>query len=376
MIYLVYYEKEEVLLNRIGPEALRQYSDLKDFFPLLQKRGTVVEVENSEEQMDSVYQFVHYLKEEVIGLSFSSLEQDDSKLQCPQFQFPISIPPPVWNQYQHLTKLKSKAPFSSYSIATSGNIIDTNLAQFFPKSIIRKMPWKRSLEASWVALKKSKLRLALYYLLRRKSRHYFSHEIVLSGVVYTTIISPSSSVGFLENLVKDFCSVFKKQAEATLVLKIKVGMTGKVKKGMIQILKRTSFASRVVVINEHLSQVKYEKLIDATSYFINTARDKIMPKSVLEFMSAGKPAISLLDEKTKLLHRENAFIIPPAKGSLLSFKEQFRQSYQLLKDAPQSYQMMSAAASISMKKYCSMAVIEPKVMEWLNQIEAAIVNES
>ena len=49
MIYIVYHDKDETLLNRIGVNELGHYTNVQDFVPLLDKRGTVVEVEYSGE---------------------------------------------------------------------------------------------------------------------------------------------------------------------------------------------------------------------------------------------------------------------------------------------------------------------------------------
>ena len=85
MIYIVYFVEDETLLNRIGLSELQHYSNLKDFLPLLEKRGTVVQVEKPGEQVDGVYQFARYLGEPALCLSFSSPDQDAFDIVCPKY---------------------------------------------------------------------------------------------------------------------------------------------------------------------------------------------------------------------------------------------------------------------------------------------------
>lgn len=370
MIYIVYFVEDETLLNRIGVNELQHYSKLKYFLPLLEKRGTVVQVEKPGEQVDGVYQFAHYLGEPSVCLSFSFPDQDNFDIQCPKF-FPTAIfPPPVWDNYQKLATLDTLGHPHPKPISTHGAIIDSSLKSLCPKSVQHHMPLKISLQASWLAFKKSKYRLAMVYLLRRKSIRYFPTELILSGVVYTALIRPSQPFKNWKRLISEFCSVFKNNPDATLVLKMVGVVNESTKRAAVRFLKRKSIACRVIIINAHLLQEQYEHLVCATSYFINNSTSTEMGQPLLEFMSAGKPAISPKQEGLSPLNQENTFIVPTTKGSLFSIQKPLMESYSTLKNRPDRYRIMSTAATESMKKYCSYAVVEPKLSAWLDRIEA------
>ncbi|MEM9821052.1 MAG: glycosyltransferase [Bacteroidota bacterium] len=369
MIYIVYHHRDEALLNRIGVDELRHYAPVQDFIPLLKKRGTVVEVESSGALVESIFQIVNYLDQPVLYLSFSSPSPDYHDLQCPKSIFPNFIPPPLWDRYQGLAQIASSRNIPLPRIATNGNIIDAKLARFQPQSIVRRMPWGRTLAASYLALKKTKWRLALYYLLRRKSVHYCATAILFKGLVYTVLMRSSTKVELWKMLIKTFCKVFAGRSEVTLVIK----MVGPVKaadtRAMLRLFHQLSITCRVVIINEHLPQTQYENLIRATSFFINLDAATI-GKAVLEFMSAGKPVISPTIENGTLLDQDIAFIVPKLKDETLLLKEPLLQSQDCYNNHHSSYQRMSMGASQCMQQYCSLATVEPQFFQWLDQLEA------
>lgn len=370
MIYIIYFKEDETLLNRIGVDELQHYSNLKDFRPLLEKRGTVVQVEKPEDQVDGVYQFAHYLGEPALCLSFTSPDQDDFNILCPKF-FPSTIfPPPVWDNYDKLANLNTLGHPPCKPVSTNGDLIDSSLENLLPASVTHFMPLNRSLQACWLALKKSKYRLALVYLLRRKSIHYFPAELILTGVVYTAVIRRTQPFKNWKKLINEFCSVFRDKPDATLVLKMVGAVKASTKKAAVRQLKRKSIACRVVIINAHLPQEQYEHLVCATSFIINNSTGNEIGKSLLEFMSAGKPAISPKIMETGPLNKENSFIASATQGSLGSIREPLEESYFIKKDNPARYHSMSKDASERMKSYCSIPVVEPKLFAWLDGIEA------
>ncbi|MEO1261269.1 MAG: hypothetical protein AAFZ15_20870 [Bacteroidota bacterium] len=374
MIYIVYSNKNEILLNRIGIKEIQHYSDLKYFLPLLEQRGTVVQVEFLQDGVESVFQFAKSLGESAICIFFSEQDRDFDRLQCPKIIFPSFIPPPVWDHFHCLTSSTSKENTQNVSIITQGNIIDTNLPGFLPKYEVRLMPLERSLKASWYAIKQWKMRLGLYYLLRKKSSHFYPSELIMDGVVYTLHLRSADRPGKWKLIINDFCDTFKNTTGATLVIKAVGSLKESVKRAIFHQIKRKSISGRIILINEHLSQQQYEKLIDVTAFIINFSTDRKVGKSILEFISAGKPAISLVDNNN-LLNTENSFIPSVQNKKIQSIKNQLLQSFKLFKENPKVYQKMSIAASLSTKKYCSLEVVKPEFFRWLDEIETKFIND-
>lgn len=362
MIYIVGFNRDEVLLNRIGDQELQHYADLKDFLPLLEKRATVVQVERIDRQIDSVYQFARYVGEEAVFLSFSVPNLAYDQLQCSKHIFPDSIPPPVWNHYSQLAIEQTACV-----VKVSGAVVDSTFDGLLSKSEVRYMPWGRSISASWLALKVFDFRLALYYLVRRKSVHYYPRQLDLNGVVFTTLIAADRNFGRWRPLISTFSAAFSDKADATLVVKL----FGRVNEGTVQkvvrMIKRQAVQCRIILISEHLPQQEYEKLVKATSFYIQLEPKGKLGKPVLEFMSAGKPLIASANEIKLNADTDQDMFIDCSQGGL---RTALLESYTLYKEEPYRYRQMAMAASQNMRAYCSLAVVEPMVNKWLDALDA------
>ncbi len=363
MIYIVGFDRDEVLLNRIGDQELQYYTNLRHFLPLLEKRATVVQVDRVDRQIDSVYEFARYVGEEVVYLSFSVPSDAYDQLQCRKYVFPDSIPPPVWDQYSQLAIEQTTASV----VKTSGAVVDSTLDGLLPKSEVRYMPWGRSISASWLALKRLDFRLALYYLVRRKSVHYYPRQLLLDGVVYTTLIAAERDFDSWKQMIADFSTALSDKADATLVVKL----FGRVNKGVVKkavrMIKRQTVQCRIVLISEHLPQEEYEKLVQATSFYIPLEAQGKFGKPVLEFMSASKPLIASVNEIKRYADTDQKILIDCSKNGLGTA---FRESYTLYKEESDHYRQMAIAASQDMRAYCSLAVVEPMLNKWLDTLDA------
>lgn len=425
MIYIVYFKRDEILTDRIGRKEIRHYTPLKNFLPLLEKRGTVVQVENPREQVEGVYQFAVYMGQPCLHISFSPPDQDYCDISCPKLfissmvkhrntyyagqiqskseeilqegiqqslagishcsgamqaisnlvgdEFPLAcIPPPIWDTYQKLYNKDFPENAASCPIATNGDIIDSNLPGLRPGSISYQVPLKRRIQSIRAALQHSRRLLALEYLMQRKSTHYYPAVLDLTGIVYTAIIRPSNPFKDWKRLIDDFCRVFKNTEDVTLILKMAGRVKERKKRLTVQALRWKSVKCRIIIINEHLPQDQYENLVRSTAYIINSSTSKEVGNSLLEFMSAGKPAISLKYAEMHMLSSENTFIVPTGGRANFSIREQLGQSYATIKNDPGRYRAMAESATGSMKAYCSKAVIEPRLFAFLDRIEATL----
>ena len=120
------------------------------------------------------------------------------------------------------------------------------------------------------------------------------------------------------------------------------------------------------MINEHLPQQQYENLIRNTTFFVQAGTTEKLGKAVLEFMSAGKPVIASKGNNHLPLDQDNAFLITAEEDD---FKAALHQSYRLFQDEPLGYRAMADSASQRMSKYSSLAVVEPMLNAWLDQLE-------
>ncbi|MCB0596476.1 MAG: glycosyltransferase [Lewinellaceae bacterium] len=425
MIYIVYFKRDEILAERIGLKEIQHYAHLKNFLPLLEKRGTVVRVDNPVEQVNGVYQIADYMGQPCLYLSFSPPDQDYCEVFCPKIfvasiikhrntylsgqqqsapeevlragirqslagvshcaeamktisdmangEFMLAcIPPPLWNSYEKLYNKDFPEKAASYPISTFGDIIDSGLPGLRPKPVSYRVPLRRRIQSVLTALQHNRRLLALEYLVQRKSVHYYPAALDLTGIVYTAVIRPSNPFKDWKRLIKDFCRVFRDTEDATLAIKMAGRVKEVTKKAAVLLLKWKPASCRVIIINEHLPQEQYENLVRATDYIINISTSREVGNSLLEFMSAGKPAISPGYTGLPLLSSENAFIVPARDDAKFSVSEQLAQSYATIKNSPERYRAMAESATESMKTHCSEAVIEPRFFAFLDQVEALL----
>ncbi|MCP3933259.1 MAG: hypothetical protein GY705_29665, partial [Bacteroidetes bacterium] len=416
---------DEIFADRIGLKELAHYSHLKSFLPLLEKRGNVVLVEEPEKNVDGVFQFADYIGQSCLYIYFSPPDQKYVEIIAPKIfissvtkfrnDFPAryirsnadeyltigiqqslggithcteskkkiislvgdailleTIPPPIWDSYQKLFDKDFPEHTLSATIYTQGDILDTTIKGLRPKSISYRIPFKRRMESIQIALQQSRWLLALEYLVHRKSRHYYPTDLVLTGIVYTAIIRPSNPFKNWKNLINDFCTEFKNTGDAILVLKMAGRVKESTKSSEMRFLRWKSGECRIVIINEHLPQDEYENLVCATAFIINNSTSDELGNSLLEFMSAGKPAISSQYEGIHRLNYENTFIVPTGNGAKFSIRKQLRESYDTIKNDRGRYHSMAKSATELMKEYCSKAVIEPRFFAFLDAVEARL----
>lgn len=424
MIYIVYSKIDKILTDRIGLKEIQHYAPLKDFLPLLEKRGTVVQVEDLREQVDGVYQFADYMGQACLYISFSPPDQDYCEIFCPKMfvasvikygntylsgqlqaapeevlragirqslagvahsreamktvsnmadgELPLAcIPPPLWDTYEKLYDKDFPQNGPGAPISTHGDIIDSDIPGLRLQSISYRVPLRTRIQSVRAALQHKRRLLALEYLVQRKSIHYYPAVLGLKGIVYTAVICPSNPFKDWKGLIKDFRRVFRDTADATLAIKMAGRVKESTKRAAVRLLRWKSAKCRIVIINEHLPQDQYENLVQATAYIINLSTSEEVGNSLLEFMSAGKPAISPRYAGMHMLSSENAFFVPTGDDAI-SVREQLAQSYATIKNNPGRYRTMAESAREAMKTHCSEAVIEPRFFAFLDRIEALL----
>lgn len=419
MIYTVYFNRDEIFGDRIGHEELEHYALVKYFSPLLRERGTLVRlVEHVKRQVDSISLVAECLGEKNIFISFSApnadyLELSSGKLfigsiykrskkyysgqvkvasdsilrnglqqsiamvsTCPNSLLSIedlhrdlpsiAIPPPLWDYY---SKLNQELDISSSSLKTDGYVISNQLKGCRAKHIKNKIPLNRKLHSVSSAIKKGNLMLAIEYLFRRGLIYFEPTTLVTEGIVYTTIIGANNPFKSYKAIITAFGKAFKSTANVTLIIKMAGRVRKSQKRRMLKLLKSKTCNCSIIIINEHLSQLKYEQLIRATHFVINSSCTDEIGNSLLEFMSAGKPLISPPLSNHPSFSNENTFFMKKSDEYKASLEDQLLRSYKLVNDDPQAYYSMSKASAKSMSEYCSVKQVRPLFNEFLNQLD-------
>lgn len=402
------------MMHRVGVKEIQQYAHLKDFLPLLEQRGTVVVVRDAQREIKPIHRFLDYLGQDYLYIYFSPPDGPYSKIDCPKMfitpidqdeTHPVSasgiqsslagvtfsqisleqiqqqapedlhlqcIPPPVWDGFQQLYDKELTDKSSSNSIETNGNIVDTSIPSLRPESIGFTIPLTsriRSIISAFLYFKTDIYSLRRYIGRRRRDR-FFATKLELTGIVYTAIVNPKRQHKNWKSLVLDFCLAFEKVPDATLIIKMVGAIEHKTHKAAIRLLRNLSVRCRVIVIFCHLTEDRYKALIQATTFIINASDSEGTGSSLLEFMSAGKPAISYVQNNELPLNRGNSFL-PGNSSSTL--KQLLTESYDLAKSSPDQYHLMSENATNTLRGYCSIDSITPPFNALMDAVEAKLL---
>ncbi|MGC1303599.1 MAG: hypothetical protein WA840_14615 [Caulobacteraceae bacterium] len=210
--------------------------------------------------------------------------------------------------------------------------------------------------------------------------------LTLDGVVYTAVLNPGDGRKNWVDLVAGFIWAFRATPDATLVLKLtQSDMVENVQIVLGHLSKLGAFSCRVLVVHGLLDDEAYAGLVTATSFAVNTSNGEGQCLPLMEFMSAGRPAISphhtaMLD----YISPANAFTVAshtrPAfwphderqatrclrhQISFADLVRQYRESYRVARDQPERYAQMSAAAVTALEAYCSDEVVITRLAEVL-----------
>jgi glycosyltransferase involved in cell wall biosynthesis len=189
-----------------------------------------------------------------------------------------------------------------------------------------------------------------------------------------------------------FCLALRDAADATLVFKLTHHDRALAFEHMPEMLYRLSpFKCRVVIILGYLGEADYEALVGATSIVVNASAGEGQCLPLMEFMSAGKPAIA--PRNTALLDYVNARNSFRVESSLepwcwphdprQAFRTQrhridfgslmraYNDSYEVATQDPERYGDMSVRANRDLEAHCSLALVEERLRDFLGWVPKA-----
>lgn len=206
----------------------------------------------------------------------------------------------------------------------------------------------------------------------------------VAGVVYTAIFNPIDGRKNFTDLLGAFIWAFRDVGDATLILKI---THADPVRGLLPVLSDIAkfgvFRCRVLVIHGMLPDDEYRAMVRLTSYAVNSSTNEGQCLPLMEFMSAGRPAVTprhsaMLDYVTEA----NSFVVRHAEKpaawphdpreairtmryvvSVQDMIRAYRESYHVAKHDPARYGAMSAAASEAMRGFCSADIAGQRLAE-------------
>jgi hypothetical protein len=213
-------------------------------------------------------------------------------------------------------------------------------------------------------------------------------HVKLDGVVYTSVFSPRDGRKNWVDMVSAFCTAFQDVDDAILVLKMShnslSSFLGKLHFLMQQL---APFKCRILALQGYMDKVEFEKLIAITDYYVNTSHCEGLCLPLMEFMSCHKPALSpchtamadYVDSSSALMVDSSLepcmwphdprliFRAMRYRINCESLVNAYRQSYDIVKNRPDTYQKMAGSASSQMKEFASNNAVKEKLKGFLNR---------
>jgi glycosyltransferase involved in cell wall biosynthesis len=209
----------------------------------------------------------------------------------------------------------------------------------------------------------------------------------LSGVVFTALFNPYDGRKNWADMLTAFCAAFRDTPDATLAFKL--GHTeylSAMQEMLIWLARMPVFQCRIVIMHGYLEGNEFDELIRATAFTVNASHGEGQCLPLMEFMSCGKPAVAprhsaMLD----YIDEEVAFVVdswldatawshdPRLAYRTLrhqinwsSLKQAYLDAYACVRQDPERYRRMSAAAITRMKGHCSRAVAKERLASFLD----------
>jgi len=405
----------ESIGNNFGAAEYSYWFVRKAFRPVLQRFGVVIPVRNPATEVDAIHRSATAHGIQSVFFSFNPPHCSPVGLECPTV--PVfaweydTIPIDIWhddplnNWRSVLGQAAAAITHSNYSVKAVGQALQDDCPIWaIPAPIYdangvapeSARGWRQPFDftlATGIAIDSRAIDLSLFNVARVDQQGTQAlglleraaadlerkpQKLRLSGVIYSSVFNPVDGRKNWMDMVAGFVWAFREIPDATLIVKV---AHRRMSEGVLPILfdlaKLGSFKCRVIVIHGLLASEEYAQLVEATSYTVNTSQGEGQCLPLMEFMSAGRPAIA--PRHTAMLDYiadDNAFVVDcsmrPAfwphdirqatrcrryQPSFADLVRRYRESFEVARRDPARYGRMSVAARKAMKNFCSDEVV-------------------
>jgi glycosyltransferase involved in cell wall biosynthesis len=419
MIFLIHSETEAGnIVRNLGASEYSYFFVLKEFRPVLEEMGVVVAVSDPENEVDRIWANAASHGEDCVFLTFSPPHRSYIPALCPTIpifawefdtiptetwdeddrhdwrrvlrqsgraithsrfavettksamgpDFPvISLPAPVWDGFAGLYDPAGPGATPPVSITVHGRLYDTRQIDLTAYSAAARRSGPLALPAG------AGTRESL-------------QTLELEGVIYTSVFCPMDGRKNAFDMICGFCLSLRDAEDATLVLKLThrdcdnaiIAMLG-------DLAKLAPFHCRVVLIDGYLPDDAYLRLAALSSYAVNTSHGEGQCLPLMEYMSAGKPAVAPAHTAmADYITPGNAFVLDSALEPAIwphdprqamrtrrhrinfeSLLAAYRESYEVAKYDSARYAQMAATAHHGLKAHCARAKIKAGLRAFL-----------
>ncbi|MBE1159202.1 glycosyltransferase [Dyella acidiphila] len=406
---------EQDLAKSLGKPEYSYRFVVKEFRPLLEQLGTVIEVADPENDVDPIYAQCAARGEACVFLCFLPPCKTPISLECPTvpvFAWEFEVLPneafcgkPRNDWRRVLKRLGAALTHSSYTVArTRAEMGEDFLIESIPaplwdrmQSVRRASQPPRVLRAKGLvidstrtdlhAYRKETLQAALPDTLPLPANtHSYDEQIDLEGIVYTAIFNPGDARKNWLKMICAFCEAFRDTRDATLLIKLTHHNPAAIIPNMLEaIYTMGPVRCRILFVHAYLDDDEYISLLLNSTYAVSVSTGEGQCLPLMEYMSAGIPAISCRHTSMgDYINEECAFVVDSSlepgawphdqRQALRTMRQRvhhqslvhaYRKSYHVAKHEADVYAAMSEAAVRSLKNYCSIAVVQPRLERFL-----------
>ncbi len=408
MIFLVYAaETDQTIGANLGLADYSYFFVMKKFLPVLERLGRVLAVADPA-TIDAVYDAQRARGRDVILLSFTPPHKTPQALRCPTF--PVfaweysTIPNEVWgNDPRHnwaavLESLPGAITHSRFAVdAVRAELGDAyplaslpaplwdEYASLYRTQAVPRGPWQLDI-ARGVVLDSHAMGLHAQGHATEASFEEKPCSVRFDGIVYTTVFNPNDGRKNWLDLISAFCFAFRDNPEATLLMKLAYHDT-RLACGMVwhEMKKLAPYRCRVVAVQGYLDGDAYRGMVASSTYVVNTAHGEGQCLPLMEFMSAGKPAIAPNHSAmADYIDAGNAFVVGsseewthwPHDPRLVlrafryridweSLRDAYLESFRIASSQPEIYRRMARQAHLTQRQQCGREVIAARLKEFL-----------
>lgn len=134
--------------------------------------------------------------------------------------------------------------------------------------------------------------------LRRRPRpaqgpEHVAHSIPVDGVVYSSVLNPADGRKNWRTMVTAFCSAFRDDPSATLVLKMTHRSLAAFVGPLVSALNESApFECRVIALHGYMTDAELAGLAAVSDFYVNASTGEGLCMPMMEFMSLGVPAVA------------------------------------------------------------------------------------
>ncbi len=411
MIFFVYAAENDRSISRnLGAADYSYFFVMKIFLPVLRELGRVRVVKRLD-KLDAKYKALKARGQSALLLSFTPPHKTPIGLSCPTI--PVfaweysSIPDESWaNDWRHnwvqvlfgMTAAITHSHFAEQAVKDA-------LGADYPICSLPAPLWDQyaalhdvqmpAVKKSWaihvngVVLDSVPLGLSEAQAITQPAFEPKRQSVMLEGVIYTAVFNPNDGRKNWSDMLSAFCFAFRDQSNVTLLMKLAF-FDADIACGMVwsEMKKNAPFKCRVVAVQGYLDGDSYRSLVTNTTYIVNSSHGEGQCLPLMEFMSAGKPAIAPDHSgMADYITAENAFVVNSSREwthwphdprlvlrtfryriNWESLRDAFLKSFDVAVNEPERYGMLADIAHRKLKLHCCHRGIAIRLREFLTRL--------